>query len=350
MTWAEIWESVKNFFATSGVTVLKALLLWIIGYIVVRLVIIVVKRILGRSKVDTVAKGFILSFVRFVLHLVLIIMVLRALGVEITGVVAALATAGLAVSLALKDSLSNVACGIILLINKPFKEGDYIKVNGVEGKVKNIKIFTTALLSYDNKLIVLPNSVVANNAITNYSNRKIRRVEFTFGVAYESDVDLVKKVVLDVMKSDGRILLTPAPTCRICNFNESSVDFFSFCWCDTNDYWDVYYYVWDTVFNEFKRNNIQIPFKQVEVRMREDVVTMPYREEALKERVEKQRYEDKIDSIDKFFDKLEKGEIKAKRRKKDEKHKNKTQNEVKQEDKQQDVVKEDDKPKDEKQS
>ncbi len=313
MTWAEIWERIQQFFATSGMNIVKALLLWIIGYIVVRLLIVVIKKILHRSKMDKVAQGFIVSIIRFILHIVLIIMVLQALGVEITGIVAALATAGLAVSLALQDSLKNVASGVILLINKPFKEGDFISVAGVEGKVKNIKIFTTALLTFDNKLVVLPNSSVVNNPLTNYSNRKTRRVDFTFSVAYESDIDLVKKVVTDVMKSDGRVLLEPKPFCSIRNFNESSVDLFSYCWCDANDYWDVLYYVYDNVFNEFKRNKISIPYKQVEVRMREDKVVMPIRQEHLQERKEKQRNTEKIQSLDNFFDKLEDGEIDAKK-------------------------------------
>ena len=313
MTWAEIWESVQHFFATSGINVARALLLWIVGYIVIRLVIVVVQRIFKKSKMEKVAQGFIVSIIRFALHIILIIMVLQALGVEITGIVAALATAGLAIGLALKDSLGNVASGVILLITKPFKEGDYIKVDGVEGKVKNIKIFTTALITLDNKLVVLPNSSVVNNPLTNFSNRKTRRVDYTFSVAYESDVELVKKVVTDVMKSDGRVLLNPEPMCRICNFNESSVDFFAFCWCDSSDYWDVYYYVWDNVFNEFKRNNITIPYKQVEVRMRDDKVVMPVRVAPLPERQEKTRKEEKIQSIDHFFDKLEDGEIDAKK-------------------------------------
>lgn len=315
MNWAEIWESIQHFFATSGLNVLKALILWIIGYIIVRLLVVAIRKLLKRSRMEKVAQGFIVSIVKFGLHLILIIMVLQALGVEITGIVAALATAGLAISLALKDSLSHVASGIILLVNKPFKEGDYIKVDGVEGKVKNIKIFTTALVTYDNKLVVLPNSAVLNNPLTNYSNRKIRRVEFTFPVAYESDIELVKKVVLDVMKSDGRTLLDPAPACRVANFNESSVDLFSFCWCDAEDYWDVYYYVWDNVFNEFKRNKITIPFKQVEIRMREDNVVMPVREQPLQQRQEKQRVQPKGKAIDRFFNKLEEDDLQFKSKK-----------------------------------
>ncbi|MBR1925779.1 MAG: mechanosensitive ion channel [Clostridia bacterium] len=319
MTWADIWESIQHFFLTSGITLVKAILLWIIGYVVVRVLIVVVKKLLSKSKIDKVAQGFIVSMARFILYLILLIMILQALGVSITGIVAALSAAGLAVSLALQNSLSNVASGIILLINQPFRQGDYVQINGIEGKVKNIKIFTTALLTVDNKLVVLPNSMVAGNPIINYSNRKTRRVDFTFQVAYESDVELVKKVVLNVMKSDGRVLLTPEPTCRIKTYNDSSIDFFSNCWCDSDDYWDVYYYVMDNVFNEFKRNNISIPYKQVEVRLREDEVKMPVRAGALKERVEKVRKQEKVKSLDNFFDRLEDGDTSVLKLKKDSK-------------------------------
>jgi len=309
MTWEEIWESIQHFFLTSGMTVVRALILWIIGYIVVRVLIVIIKKLLSKSKMDKVAQSFVVSMLRFVLYLILLIMVLQALGVSITGIVAALSAAGLAVSLALQSSLSNVASGIILLVNQPFKQGDYVQINNIEGKVKNIKIFTTSLLTLDNKLVIIPNSTVANNPIINFSDRKTRRVDFNFQVAYESDVELVKKVVLDVMKSDGRVLLTPEPTCRIKTYNESSVDFFSFCWCDSDDYWDVYFYIMDNVFNEFKRNHITIPYKQVEVRLRDDDVKMPIRESVLKERVEKVRKKEKVKSLDNFFDRLEDEDI-----------------------------------------
>lgn len=309
MTWEQIWDSIKNFFITGGGTLLRALFAFIIGYVVIRIVMVVVKRILKRSKMESVAQNFLLSLIRFALYLMLVIIVLATLGVEITGIIAALASAGLAIGLALQNSLANIASGIVLMVSRPFKEGDYVSINGQEGKVKNVKILTTAIVSYDNKLIVLPNSTVAGNPIVNYSNRKQRRVDFTFSVAYESDVELVRKTVLDVMKSNGKVLLTPEPFCSIRTFNSSSIDFFSYCWCDTEDYWDVLYYVMDNVFNEFKRNGISIPFQQVEVRMREDQVKMPVIDRTLV-REEKQREKQKTNKFDEFFDKLENEPVK----------------------------------------
>lgn len=304
MTWAEIWDSIKNFFIQSGGAVLKALLVFIIGYVVARIILVVLKRIFSRTKMQKVAQNFLLSVIRFALYIMLFIMILSSLGVEITGIIAALASAGLAIGLALQNSLSNIASGIVLMVSQPFKEGDHVSINGQEGRVKNVKILTTALVSFDNKLIVFPNSTVANNPIINFSNRKQRRVDFTFSVAYESDIALVQKIVTDVMKSNGKVLLTPPPFCAIRTFNSSSVDLFSWCWCDTEDYWDVLYYVMDNVFNEFKKNGITIPYQQVEVRMRDDKVVMPVIDRKL-ERVEKVRKPEKKDAIDQFFTRIE---------------------------------------------
>ena len=179
-------------------------------------------------------------------------------------------------------------------------------MNGVEGKVKNIKILTTALITYDNKLVVLPNSAVANNAIINYSNRRVRRVEFLFKVDYSTDVDLMKKVVTDVMKSDGRVQLQPAPFCSIKSFDEDGIEFFCHCWCASEDYWDVFYYIMDNVFNEFKRNKIKIPHKQIELRMKENEKELPVREQPLPERCNEKKVElEQEETLESFFKKFD---------------------------------------------
>ncbi len=303
MTWSEIWEAIKNFFVYGGGALLKALLVFVIGYVVIRIVFVVVRKILRRTKMQLVTQNFLLSIIKFGLYVVLIIMILGCFGVNITGIVAVLASAGLAICLALQNSLSNVASGIILMVTQPFKEGDLVSINGEMGRVKSVKILTTSLITFDNKLIVLPNSSVANNTIINYSNRKQRRVEFTFSVSYEADVELAKKVVTDVMKSNGKVLLKPEPfsTVRSFDLDNNTVNLFSHCWCDTEDYWDVLYFVYDNVFNEFKKNGIKLPYKQVEVRMREDENKFPFAEKNL-ERIEKVRKNEEPTKAEQFFD------------------------------------------------
>lgn len=302
MSWEELWNGIVNFFTVGGLTILKTIGIWIVGYIVIRVVMIVLKKIFSKTKLEKVAQSFFLSIIKFVLYFILLVMVLQQLGVAITGLIAAMSAVGLAIGLALQNSLANVASGIILLINQPFKEGDFVNINGVEGNVKNVKILTTALVTTDNKIVILPNSTVANNSIINYSARRTRRLEFTFNVDYKTDTALVNKIVIDVMKSNGKVQLEPAPFCALKTFGESSIDFFAHCWVASEDYWDVYYYIMDNVFNEFKRNNIEIPFKQIEVRMKDDKVVMPFRQEKLPERTNEKKVEkEQEETLTSFF-------------------------------------------------
>ena len=145
-------------------------------------------------------------------------------------------------------------------------------------------------MTIDNKKVTIPNSAILNNPVTNAGANPTRRVDFAFEVAYESDVELVKKVILDVIHSNGKVILEPtAPFCRLKTLEASSIKFVANCWVDSEDYWDVYYYVIENVFNEFKRNNISIPYNQLEVRERKDDVVMPVIKETLQARVEKER-------------------------------------------------------------
>lgn len=286
MTWEEIWQGVINFCQTSGITLVRTILAFIIGLIIIKLVLVILKHSFIRANMEKITQSFLLSVVKFVLLVLLVIMALKMLGVDTTGLIAMVAAAGVAIGLALKDSLGNLASGIIIITTKPFKESDYVNVNGVEGKIKSIKMLSTKLLTYDNKIIILPNSAIISNPLTNYSARKLRRVDFTFSVDYATDPQLLEKVVLDVMHSNGHILMDPKPFISITGFGSSNVDYVTRCWVYTEDYWDVYYYIINTVFNEFKRNGINISYDQVEVRMRTDNVVMPYAKEPLPERTE----------------------------------------------------------------
>ena len=244
---------------------------------------------MGKTKMEKIAQNFIYGFLKVGLYLILVLILLSIIGVQITGIVTALSALVLAVGMALQNNIANVANGIIIVSSHMFKKGDYIIVNGVEGSIEQINFLFTTIVTTDNKKITLPNSTIINNAVINSGANKTRRIDFTFGVAYESDVELVKKIVIDVMMSDGRVLLDPPPFCRLKTLNSSSLDFFANCWVDKEDYWDVYYYIIENVYNEFKRNNISIPYNQLEIRSRTDEVTLPYNSQELPERVEKER-------------------------------------------------------------
>lgn len=286
-------EKVKDFFMdlllNKGVQILWGLLAILIGCIVIKLVLKLLKSALSKSKMDKITVSFLMSILKFVCYIILILIVAQIFGIPITGMVALLTTASLAIGMALQDSLSNLANGIVIITTKPFHEGDFVNVAGVEGKVKNIRMLTTALVTTDNKLIVLPNSKIVTSEIINYNVLGRRRVDFTFSVAYESDIKQVRDIIEKVIMSNGKVLLDPAPFISLKTLGSSSIDFFANCWCDAEDYWEIYYYITNNVFNEFKKNNISIPYNQLEVRLRDDEVKMPYDEASLPERVEKVR-------------------------------------------------------------
>ena len=289
MDWNGIWTTISDFFTNNAWNIVAFFAALIFGIVIIKILVIVVKKILSRTKIEEVAANFILAIVKFLLWLILILILLSIIGVQITGIITALSAAILAVGMALQGNISNIANGIIIVATKMFKKGDYIIVGDKEGSIVEINFLFTTIYTPDNKKITIPNSTIVNSAVVNAGANPKRRVNFTFPVAYESDVDLVKKIVIDVMNSNGKIYLDPAPFCKLKEFNDSSIDFFANCWCDSGDYWDVYYYVMENVFNEFKRHGISIPFAQVEVRERKDDVKMPYREEPLPDRVEKER-------------------------------------------------------------
>lgn len=292
MTWNSFWNQVKSFFTgATGKMVIKFVLVFIIGIIVVKILINILKRILGKTKMDKIAQHFLVVIAKFLLYLVWILALLSAINVNLDGVVAALAAVVLAVGMALENNIANLANGIIIVSTKMFKKGDYIIVGGVEGSIDSINFLFTTINTVDNKKVTIPNSTIVNSEVSNAGANPRRRVDFTFSVAYETDVELVKKIVTDVMKSDGRVYLDPAPFCRLKVLGSSSIDFFANCWCDNSDYWDVYYNIIETVYNEFKKNDVSIPYAQLEVRSRTDKVVMPYSKAKLPQRVEKEREE-----------------------------------------------------------
>ena len=297
MDWKAIWNSIVTFFKTNAWNILWFFVILVVGLILIKIIMNLVKKVFSKTKIEKMAQQFICTVLKFVLYLALILILLAQVGVEITGILTACSAVILAIGMALQNSISNVANGIIIISNKMFKKGDYIITGSVEGKVEDINFLFTTLLTNDNKKITLPNSNILNGEVTNLGACPTRRVDFLFSVAYETDVELVKKIVTDVMKSDGRVFLDPAPFCRLKILGASSIDFAANCWCDNEDYWDVYYYVIENVYNEFKRNNVSIPYNQLEIRERKDEVKMPVTEAPLPERVEKVRAveEDKFD-------------------------------------------------------
>lgn len=320
MDWQGMWNQIINFFKDNVWNIIYFFAILVIGFIIVKILVNITRRTLAHTKMEKIAQQFLVAIVKFILYLVWILILLSRIGIQITGIVTALSAVLLAVGMALQSNISNLANGIIIISTHLVKKGDYIIVDGVEGSVTNVNFLFTTLTTKDNKKVTIPNSSLVNGSVTNLGANPKRRVDFTFSVAYETDTELVKKVVTDVMKSNGNVYLDPEPFCKLKTLGASSIDFFANCWVDSEDYWDVYYYIMENVYNEFKRNKISIPFTQIEMRERKDRVVMPVNKTPLPKRVEKQRKpaEEKFDLENADLKKIIK---ERKRKKKEEKQK-----------------------------
>ena len=288
MSWEEFWGTIVDFFKNNIWTIFWFVLVLIVGIIVIRLLLMVIRRIMRRHKLDLMAINFISAIIRFVLILILVLVLLSILGIPINGITTAFSAVVLSIGVALKDFLSNLASGIILITSAKYKAGDFVQVSGVEGSIVDINFLFTTLKTYDSTQVTLPNSTMVNSAVTNLGAYPLRRVAITFTVAYESDTDVVKETLLRVMNSDGRVYQDPPAMCRLKELGESSINFFCTCYCDNEDYWDVFYYIMEHGFNELKRSGIVFPFKQIELTNKVPV-PMPIPSKELPARVEKKR-------------------------------------------------------------
>ncbi len=291
MDWNKIWNDIVNFFKTNVWNIVLFFAVLLLGIILVKLIINLIKRVLKKTKMEPITIGFTCGILKVLLYLCLILVLLSIIGIELTGILTAFSALLLAVGLALQNIIANVANGIVVVSSKMFKKGDYIKIGSEEGNVIKINFLFTVILTADNKRITIPNSTIVNGNVIDYDSTKTRRVDIKFDVAYESDVEKVKKIIKDVMYSNGKVLLNPEPFCRLNALNSSSIQFILKCWCDSEDYWDVYYDLMESVYNELKRNNISIPYNQLEIRERKDNVKLPVVGKGLPKRVEKVREE-----------------------------------------------------------
>ena len=248
-----------------GWTIIKAILVFIIGRFVIRMINKLVRRILTKRDFDPSVKTFVGSLVNVTLMILLIISVVGALGVQTTSFAALLASAGVAIGMALSGNLSNFAGGLIILLFKPYKVGDYIESQGVGGTVKEIQIFHTILLTADNKNIYIPNGSLSSGVVTNIGREPTRRVEWTFGVDYGSDYEQVKRVIESVLAQDARILNDPAPFIALSALADSSVNVVVRAWVKSPDYWGVFFDTNKAIYATFNAEGIGFPFPQLTV-------------------------------------------------------------------------------------
>ena len=238
----------------AGGHILKAVIVFLVGRFLIRMLNRLVGRVMDKRNVDISIKTFVKSLVNILLTVLLIVSVVGALGVETTSFAALLASAGVAVGMALSGNLQNFAGGLVILLFKPYKVGDWIEAQSVSGTVKEIQIFHTILTTADNKLIYVPNGALSSGVVTNYSNQKTRRVEWIFGVDYGEDYNKVEKVVREVLTADKRILNDPAPFIALHTLDASSVNVVVRVWVESGDYWGVYFDINKTIYATFNEN------------------------------------------------------------------------------------------------
>ena len=248
-----------------GESIIGAIILYVIGRFIIKWVNRLVAKVLEKRKLEISVQTFLKSLVSILLNLILAFAIVSKLGVETTSFAAILASAGVAIGMALSGNLSNFAGGLIILVFKPFKVGDVIEAQGVCGGVKEILIFHTILSTPDNRIIYIPNGALSSNTIINLSKEDIRRAEWNFGVEYGEDFGRVKEVLERVIAADKRVLTTPAPFIALGNLSASSVDIKVRVWMKSADYWDVFFDMNKAVYEEFNKENIGFPFPQLTV-------------------------------------------------------------------------------------
>jgi len=254
------WQSIDwTTFATKWAV---ALLILLIGLWLARWVSRILQRALQRGGVEATLTGFLRNVSYAVMVVVVVIAALQKLGVPTTSVLAVLGAAGLAVGLALKDSLSNIASGVMLIMLRPFREGDAVQAAGLEGVVEEIRIFQTRLRTYDNRAIVLPNSMITNAPIINFTAKPRRRIDILVGVGYDDDLKQAREVLLHLAYANDLVLKDPAPFVQVTKLSESSVDLTLFAWCKTSDFGETKSQLTEAVRTELIGHGLNIPYPQ----------------------------------------------------------------------------------------
>ena len=248
-----------------GINVLLALAIFIVGRIIVSWVVRAIRIGMERAEVDKTLVTFVCNLVRMALLVVVIIAAIGQVGIQTTSFIAVFGAAGLAVGLALQGSLSNFAAGVLIVLFRPYKQGDFVEAAGVAGVVVHVQILTTILKTGDNKQVIVPNSQIMSSIITNYSANDTRRVDMVIGVSYDDDLDKVRSTLEDIIGKEERVLKDPAVTIAVSELADSSVNFVVRPWVKTADYWGVMFDLTETIKKRFDAEGISFPFPQQDV-------------------------------------------------------------------------------------
>tara|TARA_B100001094_G_scaffold328473_1_gene388965 strand:+ start:3164 stop:3991 length:828 start_codon:yes stop_codon:yes gene_type:complete len=260
-----LWDQITELLSSFGISLFIALCILVIGRQVIKIVIKVISSALERSNTEDTVRIFVTNLLNTLLMIVVFIAAINQLGIETTSIIAVLGAAGLAIGLALQGSLANFAAGILIVIYRPYKVGDYIQADNHLGTVNDIQIFSTVLRTPDNKLVVVPNGSIMNGSIVNFSNQDTRRIDMVIGCSYEDDIDKVKAVLTDIVAKDDRVLSDPKTRIAVSELADSSVNFIVRPWVKNPDYLDVMYSLTEEIKKRFDEEGISIPYPQSDV-------------------------------------------------------------------------------------
>ena len=250
-----------------GINLVLAIIIFVVGKWLTKIIVSTVKKLMAKSNLDDVLVNFVGSMLNAALLVVVIIAALDQLGVDTKSVLAIFAAAGLAVGLALKDSLSNFAAGVMLVLFKPFKDGDFVDTAGITGTVEKIGIFNTILKTGDNREITVPNSKIYGDVITNFSARDTRRIDLVIGIGYEDNIKKAKGILEDILLNESRVLKDPAPVILVSELGASSIDLAVRPWVNSSDYWPTRSDLLETINTQFDAAGISIPYPQSDVHL-----------------------------------------------------------------------------------
>ncbi|MDR2806294.1 MAG: mechanosensitive ion channel [Dysgonamonadaceae bacterium] len=266
-SWPDLITELQPVLIHFGLKVFASIIVYLIGRKLIKVLHKVTNKMMNRKEFDPSVASFIRSLINIALMAILIYLIVSILGITTTSLVALFASIGIALGMALSGTLQNFAGGVMILIFRPYKVGDYIEAQGQGGTVKEIQIFNTVIITVDNRTIYIPNGGLSTNVIVNYSNQTNRRVEWIFGVAYGTKFEQAQQIIRDILYADARILPDPVPDIVLKTLNQSSVDIQVRVWVNRSDYWDVYYAINKQIYEAFDAKGVDIPFPQLTVHL-----------------------------------------------------------------------------------
>ena len=267
LTVEEIVKYLTSAGLTIGATIIKVALIWIIGRWLSKRLVTLVKKLMVKKNTDASIQTFLVSLIDIVALIVLLIIIISVVGIDTSSFIALFASAGVAIGMALSGTLQNFAGGVMVLLFRPYKVGDYIEAQGQAGTVKEIQIFNTLLQTPDNRIIIVPNGPLSTGIINNYSREATRRVDFSFSISYGDDYELAKKVLMEIIEKDARILKTPEPFIELGKMNASSIDITVRVWCNAADYWGIFFDMNKNVYSTFPAKGLNFPYNTITVNM-----------------------------------------------------------------------------------